>query len=708
MTHDYQSHAGAVNTMTTPNVQYAYANGSDNTIRPTALTYPDGRVLNSSYGTTDGIDDAASRVASLIDDDGTSHLADYAYLGMGTFVEQDDAEPDVKWTLADLAGSDDPDTGDIYSGFDRFGRVKDNRWRDYGSSVDADRIRYGYDRASNRIWRENAVATAQSKDFDELYTNDAIHRLKDLQRGRLNGGHTALTTKTFAQCWSLDPTGNRKQPRPPTDQGGARSKAVVDTREDANGNGTWDLDQARTSNTVNEITDITETAGPAWATPAYNRAGNMTAVPKPNAPTGSYTATYDAWNRLAKLAYGSDTVSEYAYDGAQRRIVQLSYVAGTLSETRHLYYTDPSQWQVVEERVGSSSDAERQCVWGLRYVDDCVLRDRDTDAIGSLDERLYALQDGNWNVTGLVDPDGDVQERFAYTAYGVPLFLAANFTPQGSSGAGWEPLYCGYRHEAATGLFHVRHRVLHPALGTWVQRDPLRGPLQPSRYQYAKGHVLVAVDPSGLIECKLTRANIARFENRSDILAQCKWNCKCPPGSKRRRASVTVSSEEQYTSDPTLPPPAGANPHEWWKEQVCRRNMESVKIALIAACNQGGDDGRDDTPIAPPIQPEPRELPERHEDRRSQIARDPAPARQPARSYELAPYSRIPTYGEDRTGMGIFCQGVLLTGGAAAAAIATPKISEAIAGSACFRCARGVFLIFLPPTAIPLQPGETT
>ncbi|MBX3440779.1 MAG: hypothetical protein KF774_00130 [Planctomyces sp.] len=92
LTHDYQSHAGAVNTMTTPNVQYAYANGSANTIRPTALTYPDGRVLNSSYGTTDGIDDAASRVASLIDDDGTSHLADYAYLGMGTFVEQEATE----------------------------------------------------------------------------------------------------------------------------------------------------------------------------------------------------------------------------------------------------------------------------------------------------------------------------------------------------------------------------------------------------------------------------------------------------------------------------------------------------------------------------------------------------------------------------------------------------------------------------------------
>lgn len=142
---DYQSHGGSVNTSTSPKVQYGYANGSANTVRLTSLTYPNGRVVTSSYGTTDGMDDASNRVASLVDDD-TTHLADYSYLGSATFVEQDDTEPEVKWTLVDLSGSNDPDTGDIYSGLDRFGRVKDNRWYDYGSLADVDRIKYGYDR----------------------------------------------------------------------------------------------------------------------------------------------------------------------------------------------------------------------------------------------------------------------------------------------------------------------------------------------------------------------------------------------------------------------------------------------------------------------------------------------------------------------------------------------------------------------------------
>lgn len=50
---------------------------------------------------------------------------DYDDLGRGTFVIADYFEPDVKWTLVDRPGSSDPDTGDIYCGLDRFGRVKE-------------------------------------------------------------------------------------------------------------------------------------------------------------------------------------------------------------------------------------------------------------------------------------------------------------------------------------------------------------------------------------------------------------------------------------------------------------------------------------------------------------------------------------------------------------------------------------------------------
>jgi hypothetical protein len=50
--------------------------------------------------------EAASRVSALLDDDGSTDLADYSYLGRGMFVETDYTEPGT-------AGGDDPDTGDI-------------------------------------------------------------------------------------------------------------------------------------------------------------------------------------------------------------------------------------------------------------------------------------------------------------------------------------------------------------------------------------------------------------------------------------------------------------------------------------------------------------------------------------------------------------------------------------------------------------------
>ena len=55
-------------------------------------------------------------------------------------------------------------------------------------------------------------------------------------------------------------------------------------RQDDTGDGTWDLIQNRANNTVNEITNITESTGPSWITPAYDAAGNMTTIPK-NPPT---------------------------------------------------------------------------------------------------------------------------------------------------------------------------------------------------------------------------------------------------------------------------------------------------------------------------------------------------------------------------------------------------------------------------------------
>lgn len=44
-------------------------------------------------------------------------------------------------------------------------------------------------------------------------------------------------------------------------------------------------------------------------------------MPRPNHPDQSYTATYDAWDRLVELKTGSNTEAKYEYDGTDARAV---------------------------------------------------------------------------------------------------------------------------------------------------------------------------------------------------------------------------------------------------------------------------------------------------------------------------------------------------------------------------------------------------
>ncbi len=234
---DNQSHSGAVNFGTTPVVQYGYANGSTNTIRPTTLTYPNGRVLNYDYGLVAGMNDALSRIQDFIDNDGVTQLAYYYYLGLSGIVQVNESQPGLLYTLLGLTPGNDPVTGDIYEGLDLFGRIKDVIWTSTGGSSSSsssssggpnvvERIQHGYDQAGNRLWRKELADPTET--HDELYTYDGLYRLKDMQRGTLTADETAITPLTFEQCWGLDATGNWQN-----------------FQQDDTGTGVWDLVQAQ-------------------------------------------------------------------------------------------------------------------------------------------------------------------------------------------------------------------------------------------------------------------------------------------------------------------------------------------------------------------------------------------------------------------------------------------------------------------------------
>jgi RHS repeat-associated protein len=58
-------------------------------------------------------------------------------------------------------------------------------------------------------------------------------------------------------------------------------------------------------------------------------------------------------------------------------------------------------------------------------------------------------------------------------------------------------LYAGYRFDAETGLYHVRHRMYHATLGRWLQRDPIGYEDGMGLYEYARSSPIVHLDPLG-------------------------------------------------------------------------------------------------------------------------------------------------------------------------------------------------------------------
>ena len=304
---NFKSTHGAVNTLTTAKVEYDYEDGSANTIRPTAIIPPAGGSYATAF-TYSGDDDALDRPTTV----GGDAKAAYEYFGLGGIAAVNYLSSDTPIISSTLA------TGSSYPCFDQFGRLIEVPWTKVSDSTSLVDLQYGYNRASSRTFRKDLVAggLTPQKSFDEIYTYDGIQRLIAAARGLLasapsplmgdgggEGDPPRLTTATFGQNWNLDATGNWSAFNQFDAQTGTFSA----------------LDQQRTSNAANEITAIGATVGDVWQTPAYDRNGNMTTIPKPADMTAAYAGIWDAWNRLVALYDGLTLVQGNAYDGLARR-----------------------------------------------------------------------------------------------------------------------------------------------------------------------------------------------------------------------------------------------------------------------------------------------------------------------------------------------------------------------------------------------------
>ena len=234
---------------------------------------------------------------------------------------------------------------------------------------------------------------------------------------------------------------------------------------------------------------------------SYSANGNL------STDTEGRQLEYDAWNRLVRVRDGGGVLkAAYGYDGLNRRISEqvAANAAGDAATAaiRDLFYS--AEWQVLEERLRSGgavgATAEARYVWSPVYVDAMLLRER-----GS--ERVYALQDGNWNTTALIAAAGvpgkavgEVIQRMVYNPYGEVFRLNADWTEQlGTPLVPWQHLFQGLKFSEATGLGYVRNRDYSPTVGRFIELDPIGFDAGDNNwYRFVGNGPVGRVDPSGL------------------------------------------------------------------------------------------------------------------------------------------------------------------------------------------------------------------
>ena len=333
-------------------------------------------------------------------------------------------------------------------------------------STALEQLQYGFDRDSRRVWRQRAT----TQGWDNAYVYDSLGQVIGDDRGDLNLAQNAIAgIPSNGSRWQYDETGNWH---------GYQTLA----------NGEASLTQSRTHDKGNRLMEVSN--GAALRT---DRAGRMVeAVPGPNGDwNSSWTIKWDAWSRIVEL--DSQGISAaYAYDGLARRITRYTNIDDA---TVHSYYND--EWRPVEDRRNLGTSALASYLWGSRHRDDLVRRDRATTFV-SLNETRYVLMD-YFSPAAITDENGDVTERYQFSAFGLRTILNPDFTVRNGSECAMEFSFQGQFEDIETGWMNYGYRYYMPALGRWACKDPIGEEGGHNLYLFSENSPQNTVDRFGLL-----------------------------------------------------------------------------------------------------------------------------------------------------------------------------------------------------------------
>jgi len=199
--------------------------------------------------------------------------------------------------------------------------------------------------------------------------------------------------------------------------------------------------------------------------------------------TGGFSAGYDSENHLTAIGSGED-YGQFVYDGLGRCLKR------TIDwETTLITYDG---WQPIVEW----DEWNNLKAWNVYGEGPDEILYRHDAARGDFRYHL----DRMGNVAFLLDSDGDGIERYTYDAFGQPMVTDWNGeNPRTWSAYGNRFMFTGREYFPELGLYDFRNRFYYPALGRFLQSDPMGFDAGDANlFRYCGGDPVNGSDPFGL------------------------------------------------------------------------------------------------------------------------------------------------------------------------------------------------------------------
>ena len=214
--------------------------------------------------------------------------------------------------------------------------------------------------------------------------------------------------------------------------------------------------------------------------------GNITLIPAALRSNGqSLAITYDFNNRMVTADVGNNGSIEvsHKYDALGRRVSRTEASTTTV-------FALSGQQVICDYALGAAPAASTYRYLYASYIDEPIMRRATSGGA-----QLYYHRNQQYSIVAMTNSSGAVQERYAYTAYGVPTIANASGTVLTTSAINNRYMYTGREWDNVIGQYYYRARMYDAGLGRFCSRDPIgyRG----GENLYGNYFGLPLVDPSG-------------------------------------------------------------------------------------------------------------------------------------------------------------------------------------------------------------------